>query len=405
VVFGNTFATCLICPVNDFTNQSSWVLYKKGDFEFSAAESQDSYIGYGFAKINDKKVFAVSPYGDWGWFESIETAGEPSQAHVVGSPLVGSNVEVAFDDAIPQTYPIREYLLERRINNAIDSITAGLEDWRKVDSALADENGDAVNVIATKIPEATTLQYRMACIDKRGYRGEEITINPENAIEDTLPLISGSNGNLGEKTETTYSSITFDYDVQDPIELGEEASQEQLNGWGIAEIREAIDGKTVKVREGPITSNNAVTSLYTFYMDHAEWQKLSNGIHTVQIIAKNNRNRMAVRSKTFTKKVDEIVMYLSNPIQAATMPTTLHPTIMTQYPSGAILKVEATNNAFDSEPVWQDITVEIISNQAVNFTNTEVPTSGQYGINIRASLKRNNKAGPCWISYLGGYFA
>ena len=78
-------------------------------------------------------------------------------------------------------------------------------------------------------------------------------------------------------------------------------------------------------------------------------------------------------------------------------------TVVKNIPAEAIFKVEACNNGFDTNPVWEDITSAVTKGQAHVFANI-VKMAPDWGVNIRVTVNRNGAEGACYITEIGGNF-
>lgn len=66
----------------------------------------------------------------------------------------------------------------------------------------------------------------------------------------------------------------------------------------------------------------------------------------------------------------------------------------------ASIKVEATNNAFDVNPTWEDMTQAFLNMDYYNFQNTE-KTAEYFGIDVRVTINANESMGPIIIDAIG----
>ena len=86
---------------------------------------------------------------------------------------------------------------------------------------------------------------------------------------------------------------------------------------------------------------------------------------------------------------------MSGDITAAVM------SVVGQIPAGAVYKVEATNNAKDTSPVWQDVTAEVKSGANIVFKNKTAVNGAAF--NFRITVERGTSAGG-YISGVSGAF-
>ena len=69
--------------------------------------------------------------------------------------------------------------------------------------------------------------------------------------------------------------------------------------------------------------------------------------------------------------------------------------------SGATGKVEVCNNAYDSNPTWEDATAVTNEGRAFNFLNTST-TATKWGVNIRLTIEKGNSTVYSYITTIGG---
>ncbi len=206
-------------------------------------------------------------------------------------------------------------------------------------------------------------------------------------LNQTTPVISGSNGDLGTKDvafSQTYSVNDTDKDV--------------------VTVTEYIDN--VKIRS--YTATLGATN--TFAVTGNTWLKLSNGNHTLKITATDGFEEVT-RTYTFVKSVKTLVVQRTTPLDSSTQPKSIIVTVVKNIPPEASFKVEVCNNGYDGNNiVWDDITAIVLRGGIANFSNVDTPektainTSGKWGVNIRVTVARNGGEGACYITEIGGNF-
>lgn len=248
-----------------------------------------------------------------------------------------------------------------------------------VESGSAIDMGVARSYTLTSVKSGvTTIGFGIEAVDTRGH-SSGITSITGTVITNSIPTISGSNSDLGNK------SVGFSqtYSVND-------TDKNTLT------VTEYIDNVKIRSYVATLGATN------TFAITGETWLKLANGIHTLKITATDGIDE-ATRTFTFTKVVSTLVVQRSTAIASATKPTRLVVTVVKSIPPEAKLKVEACNNGFDTSPTWEDITSSVVNGQAHVFSNT-ASTSGKWGVNIRVTVDRNGGEGACYISEIGGNF-
>lgn len=197
----------------------------------------------------------------------------------------------------------------------------------------------------------------------------------------TITSTSGASGvNLGSKT----AAFSFKYTPND-------ADGDKLT------VTEKLDGVVKKTRTN-VTSGTQLT--FECASTAAEFQKILNGTHTITIEASDGK-ASATFTATFTKAVHKATITLKTPLAVSGDITAAVMSVVGQIPVGAVYKVEATNNAKDTSPVWQDVTAEVKSGANIVFTNKT--TANGAAFNFRITVERGTSAGG-YISGVSGAF-
>lgn len=206
-------------------------------------------------------------------------------------------------------------------------------------------------------------------------------------LSQSAPVILGSNSNLGVKGNYYTEANGF------PATLGFTQTYTVTDADNdTVTVTEYIDN--VKVRSF-VTTLGATN---TFDVTGKTWVQLANGTHTLKIVASDGFDEYT-RTYTFTKSVDMMVAQRSSPIEASTMPTYVNVTVAKNIPEGAVMKVYACNNGFDTKVVWEEVEPGVIH----KFTNA-AKTAGKWGVNVKVTVKRNGAEGACYITEIGGNF-
>lgn len=197
----------------------------------------------------------------------------------------------------------------------------------------------------------------------------------------TITSTSGASGvNLGSKT----AAFSFKYTPND-------ADGDKLT------VTEKLDGVVKKTRTN-VTSGTQLT--FECASTAAEFQKILNGSHTITIEASDGK-ASATFTATFTKAVHKATITLKTPLAVSGDITAAGMSVVGQIPVGAVYKVEATNNAKDTSPVWQDVTAEVKSGANIVFTNKTAANGAAF--NFRITVERGTSAGG-YISGVSGAF-
>ncbi|MDR1408936.1 MAG: hypothetical protein LBJ12_01410 [Oscillospiraceae bacterium] len=195
------------------------------------------------------------------------------------------------------------------------------------------------------------------------------------------PVISGQDEDIGIK------STTFGYDY---------TVQHGLND--VVNVTEAINGNIFAAK-----NNISLGVEQTAFVNSTVFASLDQGIHTLTITATDTSNVSATRTLTFEKKVASFFIEKSSPISATVQPGKCTVKVDSGIPFGASLRIEATNNPFDSEPIWEDCTRATQLGLTYVFEN-DVNQSVQYGFSFRITVEKGTVTETCWVSGIEGSF-
>ena len=197
----------------------------------------------------------------------------------------------------------------------------------------------------------------------------------------TITSASGASGvNLGSKT----AAFNFQYTVAD-------ADGDKLT------VTEKLDGTTMKTRTNV---SGGTTLTFEYPSTAANFQKILNGSHVLTVEVSDGK-ASATFTANFTKAVYEATITLKTPLAVAGDITAAVLSVVGDIPAGAVYKVEATNNAKDTSPVWQDVTAEVKSGANIVFENKTAANGAAF--NFRITVKRGTSVGG-YISGVSGAF-
>jgi hypothetical protein len=235
-------------------------------------------------------------------------------------------------------------------------------------------------IYAHLVPLGTnSVAYRVKATDPSGESSAYKTSATITVINNNAPVISGSDANLGIKSE----GFTGTYTITD-------ANSDAVT------VTESIDG--VQIRSLVATLGQAIT----YGVTENTWLALPNGSHTLTIRATDGIDN-AVRTYTFTKLVESFTIRNSTPWVSSTMPSRIMLVITRNIPSAATFKVEVCNNGYDASPTWEDCTDAVKSGLVHVFANT-AKTATNWGVLVRVTVERNGATGACYVSAIGGNF-
>lgn len=228
----------------------------------------------------------------------------------------------------------------------------------------------AKSIVDTVPSSGTNYQVRVKAVDANGAESAYRTGNATPISYNTDPVISGSDQNLGAKTDP----FTYDYTVTD----SEAASQTLTVTETVTNGTETITLRTYTATSG--TQNTADLS--------DVWLRLLTGSHVLKIYVTDGAGGSATRLITFSRTVTRIAASraITTDAKVEKVFLSLYPA---DHPADATLHVEVTNNPFDDSPVWEDITSKV-GKFVHTFTNTTVASSF-YGLAYRFYMTKGTQ--------------
>lgn len=182
----------------------------------------------------------------------------------------------------------------------------------------------------------------------------------------------------------------------------------KTDGFNLTYTVNDVDGDTVTVKE---YLDNVVKRTYTATLGQsntvqcvtaANWQKVLNGQHTIKVVANDGKADSAPYTVTFTKAVYEASITLAEPLDADDAITVMVLNLLGSIPADADLEVLVTNNAKDTNPVWENATSDVKNGNNHVFTN-QTATNG-YAFNFKVTVSRGSSNTGGYISNIGGAF-
>ncbi len=130
---------------------------------------------------------------------------------------------------------------------------------------------------------------------------------------------------------------------------------------------------------------------------------LTNGSHTMTIVATDSFGNSATRTYTFTKSVNSFSIVNSIPYDSDARPTRIKITVTRSIPAESSFAVYVCNNGYDANPTWEDATSSVTGGLVHIFEN-ETKTAGAWGVLVKVVVDRLDGEGACYVSQIGGNF-
>jgi hypothetical protein len=289
----------------------------------------------------------------------------PESISVPPQVAAGMDVSVSWGTSIDPDGNTLIYLLEKCVDEG---------NWQQIYSGE-----DRVYTDTAPTGGAEVLQYRVRAKDSLNMYSGYKTSSVIGVVNNLPPTITGSDTDLGVFSDT-FSGYTYAVNDTDSSSVS---------------VQEIIDDVIFR------TFTPTLGQQQSFSLSGTDWQKIQNGSHTVRIVATDNGGASTTRTITFFKDVDT-VEFFTEILNADAKPVAVLVNIQGSFPTGSSLTVLATNNANDSNPVWQDISGSLGSK--AYFAN-ETKTGASWGIQLHVKLERGTSTLPCYITSVNGGFA
>lgn len=241
--------------------------------------------------------------------------------------------------------------------------------------------GDALTYTDTITNGWSTVMYRVKAYDTEGLESGYTTSAIRTVRYNVAPAINASSTNLGEKN----APFDFTYTVTD-------ADGDTLT------VTEKLDSKTTNTRTG-VASGTALT--FGQGSTAENFQRILNGSHTIKITANDGKESTSLNA-TFTKSVTSASVTLTTPLAVDGDITVAILQVSGSIPNDAAFKAEATNNALDDSPVWQDVTAEVRKGMNIVFENQTASAGAAF--NFRISVERGASGEGGYIDSVSGAF-
>ncbi len=242
---------------------------------------------------------------------------------------------------------------------------------RKIDSGAYTQIGITTQkTITDTVPTSgSTYTVRVKAVDANGLESGYCTGSAKTISYNTAPVISGSDQNVGAKTDP----FSHNYTVTDA-----QASSQTLT------VVETLTNGSETITLRTFTATSGATNTVNLA---DVWLKLKAGTHVLTITASDGAGGTATRKITFSRTVTRIAAARAINTDALVQKVfiSLYPT---DRPADSTLHLEVTNNPFDANPVWVDITSKV--NTLVHVFSNTTAVNG-YGLGYRFYILKGNE--------------
>lgn len=352
------------------TDGGSWSQIYQG-----SATSTSNTVAFGTESVAYRVKAYDSAGLESGWRTSSTVTvtnnrapGAPGSITVPAVVRGGSNLAISWTQASDSDGNLSGYELERQVDGG---------SWTQI------YKGSGLAYTDTITSGWNTVAYRVRAYDTYNSTSSYVTSETRTVDNNNLPTITSSTASgsdLGTKTE----GFDLTYSVDD------------ADGDTVT-VKEYLDDVLKRTYTATLEQSNTVQCVTA-----ANWQKVLNGQHTIKVVANDGKADSTPYTVTFTKAVYEASITLAEPLDADDTITVMVLNILGSIPADADLEVLVTNNANDTEPVWEDATQNVKNGNNHVFTN-QTATNG-FAFNFKVTVSRGSSNTGGYISNIGGAF-
>ena len=349
---------------------SSWSQIYQG-----SATSTSNSVAFGTASV----TYRVKAYDSEGLSSNWKTSSTvtvtnnraPSAPGSLTVPAVvkgGSTLAISWAAASDSDGNLSGYELERQVNGG---------SWSRI------YRGSALAYTDTITAGWNTVAYRVRAYDAYNSVSSYVTSATRTVDNNALPTITSSTAS-GTNLGTKETGFDLTYTVNDTDK-------------DTVTVKEYLDDVLKRTYTATLGQSNTVQCVTT-----ANWQKVLNGAHTIEVVANDGKANSTPYMVTFTKAVYEASITMNEPMDADDTITVMVLNVLGSIPADADLEVLVTNNAKDTEPVWEDATQDVKNGNNHVFTN-QTATKG-FAFNFKVNVSRGSSSTGGYITSIGGAF-
>lgn len=322
---------------------------------YNGLESEKGSTSYGNISSASSGAYPSNNYSGSYWYvkKGSDTI-DPASVNYPASPNGGELIDITIAPSTGNTFGgTVKYKVEYQLDGG---------NWQTAVEATT------TTTVSVLIPKGTnTFTARATASDNMGFTSTTaVTGATVNVVNNAAPVISCETSSLGE--------------IAEPFSVSYSVSDEDADTMTITE---KIDGTVIRSYSAPSGSSGE----QTFNPSALQWLTTLNGSHTATITADDGKGGVTTHSISFTRAVHTMTVTLEEPMETDAAITKCVVNIARNLPADAEWSLLVTNNAFDPEPVWEDITQYVKNGWNWVFENQTV-TSGRYGFNFMLTCSR-----------------
>lgn len=359
IIDGYAYGTRVLVTKRCTSVEKSRTVYSKGS------------TSYGNISSGSSGAYPANSYsGNYWYISKGSDTIDPVSVSYSSSIQGGQTVAITINPSTGNVYGgTIKYKVEYQLNGG---------SWKVANSGTTNTN------LSILVPAGTqTFRARATASDDAGFTSTTtVTGATVNVVNNAAPVINCETSSLGEIAEPF--SVTYSVSDEDGDTMT---------------ITEKIDGTVIRSYSAPSGSSGE----QTFSPNAMQWLTTLNSSHTATITADDGKGGVTTHSISFTRAVHTMTVTLEEPMETDAAITKCVVNIARNLPADAEWSLLVTNNAFDPEPVWEDITQYVKNGWNWVFENQTV-TSGRYGFNFKLTCTRGASGQGGYVDTISGGF-
>lgn len=348
----------------DVTIPADWPMAKLGNIKGSTS--------YGNVSANSESAYPANSYSGSYWYiykgsDSIDPTA------ITYSPNPAKGGELVTITITPSTSITYGGTISYKYEYQLDSGS-----WQVLNNSTSETS------VSVVIPKGTTkFTARVTASDNMGFIstpivGDTITVN-----NNSNPVINFNNPTTDFGDVINNSQLSAVFYITDP------------DGDTLT-----LDSVKIKIDDKELTDfGQRYVSDGIYYCDlkvnESDFLQLPIGSHQLIIEANDGNGGKAIHTVSFNKVLYTTTLTLSEPMEADAIITKCTVSIVYNISTDADFEFLVTNNGFDENPTWEDMTNYVKNSWNYQFTN-QTFTSNKYGFNFKLTVSRGE-------SNIGGY--
>ena len=366
---------------NNLVNGSNTIKY-------TTTTTQEQYTYYvrgsltGYVTSSNSGQYPNDDYTGSNWYvklgsDSIDAKSVTIPSQIDGGTMINISIEPATNILGNTTI---SYVIQYRFNDGT---------WTTLTTTTTTQYTLSVPM------DTQTVQVRVQAKDNLGFTSTDYTTSETVSVTNgDPPVVSSDLGSSPYDMGQVSEPFTFEYTITDP-DYGDSATVEETLYFG-------EDLGTATSEKENILSGSKLS--FSLFQDLAKKEELT--VDDIFLLVPNETplyaSVKAVDSHgleseeykvTFEKYVDEVTIKL-DPTLSVTGSITDGVVYVNGYiPTDAEFYVHVTNNANDEEPVWQDITADVLAGRVFKLTNAKAESGASFSFIVHAKRGESKEGG------------